>query len=137
MVCGMKNIERCEILVDGKEKARIIVSVEDEGTWVKYFDHEKQIKSLEDLLAVKDAGMKALEEEVERLTDDLKEVATLIDFKLGYKGYDVDKCKSERDWLIKELAAMQIYHNNVGYNTDRQISRIEAAMKKALEGGED
>jgi len=74
MVCGMRKIERCEILVDGKEKARIIVSVEDEGTWVKYSDVEKKIKSLENLLAVKDAGMKALEKEVERLKDSLEEI---------------------------------------------------------------
>jgi len=137
MVCDMNNIERCEILVDGKEKARIIVSVEDEGTWVKYSDVEKKIKSLTNLLAVKDEGMKALQEEVDRLTDDLKEIATLIDFKLGYSGYDSDRCKAERDWLMKELVLMVFRECKEPTTKDTLIANIEYSMDNALRGGED
>ena len=99
--------------------------------------YEKEVKSLNQLLAVKDEGMKALQEEVDRLTDDLKEIATLIDFKLGYSGYDSDRCKAERDWLMKELVLMVFRECKEPTTKDTLIANIEYSMDNALRGGED
>ncbi len=39
------------------------------GEYIRYSDHEREVKSLKQLLKVKDAGMKALQTKIEKLQE--------------------------------------------------------------------
>jgi len=42
---------------------------DDLGDYIEYEDHEREVKSLKQLLKVKDAGMKALQTKIEKLQE--------------------------------------------------------------------
>ena len=80
MVCGMKKIQRYS---QGLYELGADLEEDDEGECVLFEDHEKEVKSLKNLLKVKDAGMKALEEEIEATRKQLKKLEAELNLKGG------------------------------------------------------
>ena len=104
----------------------------EENAWrLAFRDQQKEIKSLNQLLAMKDAGMKALEEEVERLKNQLTPLKVMLNSEMK----DVRVLKSQRSYLIGRINdALEDDQVTQGASEEEWIAYLE---NKELEGGED
>jgi len=99
--------------------------ISKEELYIELFDHEKEIKSLENLLVVKDAGMKALEEEVERLK---RERSLLYTCAVHY-------AINEKSGSDKAENVLQILEGGED-ELDKKFFDFQLRAKQLLEGGE-